>query len=341
VLLVVLFFALLLTGSVATFLKRSTVDAMIARNRENSARADALARGGVRLAQALLIQDRLLEQAEIVEPIDTHRDSWAHASEVEIAVDEGTLRLSIEDAGARLNLNALFEWKEDILRARAGAEPLLIALLEKVIDELPVSPAERALYQAPELAANLIDYIDADEERLLGGPEDDYYQKQDPPYRAANRPLLSLEELQLVEGFDGPLVEGLRPYVTVYPFAPGGCGNALIGCGVNVNTAPPHVLATLFYNDGVSQRLASEDVVRQLLELRQEGNTVCAKGSSDETCTPMNEIVANAIFPPLSFSSEIFVVTADAKVGEVRRVLEAVVDRSHLDKPRLLSWRVR
>ena len=63
VLLVVLFFALLLSSSIATFLSRSSVDAIIARNRENGARADALARGGVRLAQALLLEDRLLEEA--------------------------------------------------------------------------------------------------------------------------------------------------------------------------------------------------------------------------------------------------------------------------------------
>jgi type II secretory pathway component PulK len=54
VLLVVLFFALLLSASVVTFLRRSTVDSMIARNRDSAAQADALARGGVRLAEALL-----------------------------------------------------------------------------------------------------------------------------------------------------------------------------------------------------------------------------------------------------------------------------------------------
>ena len=42
VLLLVLFFALLLTSSVATFLSRTTVDSMIARNREHAARALAV-----------------------------------------------------------------------------------------------------------------------------------------------------------------------------------------------------------------------------------------------------------------------------------------------------------
>ena len=43
----------------------------------------------------------------------------------------------------------------------------------------------------------------------------DVYQRRDPPQRAANTPLLSLDQLRVVEGFDTPLAEALRPYVTV------------------------------------------------------------------------------------------------------------------------------
>jgi hypothetical protein len=101
------------------------------------------------------------------------------------------------------------------------------------------------------------------------------------------------------------------------------------------------VLAALFYNDGVDQRLASEDVVRAILRARQEGSGVCLAGQSLDDCVPISEIVTNPIFPPPTFTSEIFVVTAEARVGEIRRSVEAVVDRSEPAKPRLLSWRVR
>ncbi len=343
VLLVVLFFALLLTSSIATFLSRSTVDAIIARNRENAARADALARGGVRLAQALLLEDRLREQLAGAPPIDGHLDLWAQLEGLEIDAGEGaTLMLDVEDSGRRLNLNALFETDETGSRVPASeTEPFLLAFLEKVIDEMPIPPGERALYDVRELTANLIDWLDGDDVRVQGGPEDDYYQRQEPPYRAANRPLLSVDELRLVEGFDVALVEALRAYVSVYPFAPGGCGNKLVGCGVNLNSAPPHVLAALFYDDGVDQRLASEDVVRAILRARQEGSGVCLDGESTDDCTPISEIVTNPIFPLPTFTSEIFVVTAEARVGEIRRSVEAVVDRSEPTEPRLLSWRVR
>src|SRR5207245_1094048 len=61
VLVVVLFFVLLLASTVATFTRIALIDHMIVRNRDARARADALARGGIRLATALLLEDKLGE----------------------------------------------------------------------------------------------------------------------------------------------------------------------------------------------------------------------------------------------------------------------------------------
>ena len=340
VLLVVLFFALLLSASVVSFAKRSTIDAMITRNREAASRADALARGGIQLARALLLEDRLQEAAGASLPIDTLEDPWARGLDRETP-DGSALRVRIEDVGARLNLNALFAVGEaGELAAREEAEPFLIALLEKVVEEVPGRAADKD-YEPRDLADNLIDFVDSDESRVQGGGEDAWYQEQKPPGRPPNRALLSVDELRLVEGFDAALVEALRPYVTVYPFAPGGCDSEEVGCGINVNTAAPHVLALLYYNDGVELALAPEDLIRRILEIRQKGEAVCPPGQSEEGCTPIGELVPNAIFPPPSFSSQIFVVTAEARVGGLRRTIEAVVDRSPGTELRLLSWRPR
>lgn len=342
VLLVVLFFTLLLTSSIVSFVRRSTVDAIVARNRDQAAQAVALARGGVRLAQALLLEDRINEASGAGGATDTYLDLWALAGEEPFDAGAGSLQIRIEDTGAKLNLNALFEVDGEGLRVPLDeTEAFLLLFFEKMINEIPLPPGELALYDVRDLTANLVDWVDGDEVKIQGGPEDDYYQSQNPPYVAANAPLLSLDELRLVEGFDGPLVEAMAPYVTVYPYAPGGCGNAGVGCGVNLNTAPAHVLALLFYDDGVDQRLATEEVVGDILELREEGTGICGADQSLEGCTPISEIVTNAIFPPPTVSSQIFVVTAEAQVGDVRRSIEAVVDRTRPAEPRLLSWRVR
>jgi hypothetical protein len=120
--------------------------------------------------------------------------------------------------------------------------------------------------------------------------------------------------------------------VTVYPYAG--------GKGINPNTAPPHVLSLLFFDDEVELRLADEDTIRSILEVRHEGGFVCGEGQSTEGCTPIRDIVTNAIFPEPSYTSDYFTVTASARVKDVTRRVEAVLDRSTGASPRLLSWRV-
>jgi len=333
VLLIVIFFVLLLTASIATFIKRSTVDAILSRNRDAMARAEALARGGIELAKAVLLDDYVRDTSDPTSSrLDSQLDAWARLADSEIeAADGARLRLRIEDAGSRLNLNALFQFGENAQQS-PRTELFLKAFLEKVIAELPV--VEQEFYDPGELAKNLIEYVDPDEVRTDGGLEDDYYQHQTPPYRAANRPLLSVDELGLVEGFDAALVELIRPYVTVYPFVGGG--------GVNPNTAPPHVLALIFYNNGVDEQLADEEDVKKILEVRDSGRIFCPD-QSQETCTPISEILPNSesIHPPLSYASDTFTVRSEARVRTVRRTVEAVIDRTKPSAPLLLSWKLR
>lgn len=332
VLLIVLFFALLLTSSVATFTRRSIVDAMVARNRDASAQAEALARGGVRLATAYLVQDKI-EKASNPLPIETYLDAWAQLGTIDIPVAENTsLRINIEDAGTLFNLNSLFDFSEGGGDAFSETIPFLSEFFLKVIEESGMAPGEADAYDVTELAEALVDWVDADDIRLAGGFEDDYYQQQDPPYRAQNGPILSVEDLLLVEGFDRKLVAGIRPYVTVFPLAG--------ATGINPNTAPPHILSLLYFNDGVVDRLAKEDEVERILAIREEGGVLCGEGISHELCTPITSIVPNAIFPPSGYTSSFFTITAHAVVGEARRSVVAVVDRDQ-EPPLLLSWKVR
>jgi hypothetical protein len=82
-------------------------------------------------------------------------------------------------------------------------------------------------------------------------------------------------------------------------------------------------------------------VVQPLVRMQGGGRTVCLPGQSPERCTPINEIVVNPIFPPPTWSARIFSVVSVGQVGEIRRTVEAVVDRSQPPQLRLLSWRVR
>jgi type II secretory pathway component PulK len=331
VLVMVLFFALLLVSSIATFLHRATVDTMGVRSRDAAQRAEALARGGVRLATALLLEDRVRE-SELEFQAEGANDVWAQVGGQEIDMGDGAfLTLDIADAGSRLNLNALFSAEGPL----EEAEIFLTEVLRKVIDEMPGRPEEK-LYDPKELAQNLIDWVDEDDVGQ-GGAEDEYYQGQDPPYRAPNRPLLSVQELRLVEGFDAKLVEALEPYVDVHPLAGGG--------GINPNTAPTWVLALLFRTD--ETRLVDEDLVADLHEARQD-TVMCAPGTdAADQCQTLADItglitdITDPFFPAPTYESDVFHVRAEARIGEIHRRLDVVLDRSDPLEPRLLAWRMR
>ena len=329
-LLVVLFFALLLTSSIATFTRRALIDASVARNRDAAARAEALARSGIRLGKSVLIMDRIQEETT-QQAIDSHQDAWSQLAQIEIPGGDGaTLKIRIEDSGMLFNLNSIFDYTE-AGAAYAETEPFLHVFFEKVIDEMKIPPGEK-FYDISELSEALMDWVDADGVRLKGGLEDSYYQLQQPPYRAANRPLMSVDDLFLIEGFDHKLVEALRPYITVEPFAGGG--------GVNLNTAPAHVLSLIYSNDGVDDRLASENQVKQILEIRQESGLICGESLSLKGCTPIRSIVPNPIFPPPTYTASVFTIVANAQVGDTKRSIQAVVNRN-VNPPLMLSWRAR
>lgn len=324
---VVLVFVLLLTSAIATFLRRATVDAMVARHRDEASEAESLARAGVQLGIVLLLEDRLLELASGFRS-ETLLDVWSRVGAAPIpGGEDADLWLRIQDSTARLNLNALIEDGAP----RKNAEIYLPALLSRVIEDMPGRPEEKR-YDVDELARNLLDYLDDDDVAQRGGHEDDYYQQQKPPYTAANRPLLSVSELRSVQGFDAALVDALSRYVTVHPYAKAD--------GINPNTAPPHVLGILFHGVGTRLELTREESIRRVLKARESGEVLCAEGASGAACTPLAEVIEGEIFPPPTLKSDVFTVRADARVGQVRRGIEAVVDRSKPDAPLLLSWQV-
>ncbi|MCF6298983.1 MAG: type II secretion system minor pseudopilin GspK [Thiomicrorhabdus sp.] len=63
--------------------------------------------------------------------------------------------------------------------------------------------------QVDSLISSLLDWLDQDEEARIDGAEDSVYENKDIPYKAANRMLVSISELRLVEGYSKALLEGV------------------------------------------------------------------------------------------------------------------------------------
>ena len=344
VLALVLVLALLLSAAVITFTRNSVVDALVVRNRNNAAEAETLARGGVAIATGLALEELLAQNIE-EDASSQGANTLSEAEEVRRPIltarfrskqgDE--LQVEIQETGARLNLNALVDFTADSDDIdQTEAEEFLVKFFEMVIDEIRLPPGEK-FYDPRTLAENLIDYIDPNEMRTGGrGGEDDYYQRQIPPYRAANRPLLSVEELGMVEGFNKPLVDAVKPYVTVYP---------LVGAqGINLNAAPPHVLKAIYHGTTGDRRLISGDTIQRILKERQADRLLCDQTETNpDRCTALVDILEGSLYPPVKLpsSERVFKVRSAATVGEIERSLETVIDLTTPTAPRLLFWRFR
>jgi len=344
----VLIIGLLLSAGIFTFVRRSIVDGILVSNRDNGAAAMALARGGIQVGTAVAYRQRYRSQLLAMSNRDsgaTLDDFWAHVGASSLETQwGGKLVVELEDAGARLNINALVphglglegEEVSQELQANEESEEFLVEVLRKVISEMESSGEREFPYDERELARNLIDYVDADDVAISGRNENDYYLGQTPSYTPPNGPIMSIDEIAMVEGFDAQLANQLKPYLTVHP---------LLGDqGINVNTAPSYVLSLLYHGSSGDMRLAREDVVTNIMKVREGGRFVCSQTESDsEKCVSLSEVGLGdgGIFPPVTLPQVtlVFKITSRAEVNQVVRTIEAVIDLTNRESPQLLSWR--
>jgi len=174
--------------------------------------ARAVLQAGADWARAVLSDDRRLSN------VDHLGEPWALRLPP-MPVENGELLGSIEDQQGAFNLNNLVSDGKVNAAQLARFRRLLVSL------DLPDA-----------LAYTLVDWIDDDSlPQPQGGAEDAYYLALDPPYLSANRPLIDVDELALVSGFDDGVRARLRPYIAALPGP----------TAVNVNTATPEVLAAV------------------------------------------------------------------------------------------------
>jgi general secretion pathway protein K len=191
-------------------------------HRRDQVQAQALVVAGVQWARQILQEDARRSD------IDHLGEPWA-ISLPPIPLENGEIRGAIADAQARLNINALGETGPS-----AELERRRIATLF-------------AQQGGPAAALDAIaDWIDADAAVRPAGAEDAFYAARPVPGLAANARVLRVGELAGVKGVSVPALAAVAPFLSALP----------AGTPVNVNTAPPEVLATLADNL-TGERLAS------------------------------------------------------------------------------------
>ena len=258
------------------------------------AQAQALVQAGSDWARAMLSDDRRSNS------IDYAGEPWAMRLPP-IAVDNGELSGRIEDQQGLFNLNNL---------ASGGTlNPVQSARFRRLLSILGLPES---------LADTLADWIDADDRpQPRNGAEDEYYLAQNPPYRAANRPLIDVGELALVRGYDAGVRARLAPFVAALPGS----------TALNVNTAPAEVLAA--WVDGLDLDGA------RLLVARRNNNFY--RSNSDFR----NQLGKGAAVPEqdVRVSSDYFLATLRVTSGGAQASGQALLARLDATRWPTIIWR--
>ena len=266
------------------------------RKLENAANTDQ-ARWLVRAAEqwgATVLLDDALQNS-----VDHLGETWGR--EMPPIVAEG-----YHMSGRILEQNGLFNLNNLVLDGKVNDSQL--AVFRRLLRNAKLSAG---------LANAVADWLDADDAASgESGAESEYYLRQSPPVRAANRPIVNLNELLHVRGMTPELLEQLRPYVSVLPKSG----------PINVNTAPPQVIAAL--SDTMSLDEAHVLVAkRDHAHFRNAGdlrNAMDNKPGLDERL--------------VSFASQYFLVVVQIRHDRIALESQALFERNGQNFPNLV-WR--
>ncbi|HHJ16023.1 MAG TPA: general secretion pathway protein GspK [Gammaproteobacteria bacterium] len=222
--------------------------------------------------------------------IDTLSEDWATRPPVSV-VEGGTIQGRILDMQGRFNVNSLVvngePDKDNIDRYKR-----LLRLLD--LDEALVDP--------------LVDWIDANiDVRFPDGAEDEAYLLLPVPYRAANRPLVDISELRLVQGYEPEVLAKLQPFVSALPEP----------TAININTASAEVLSILAENMSLADGEA-------LVEARgEEGYTKVDSLSQQPALNGKQQFNPGT----LSVETKWFLLVSEANIGQGRARLASLIQR--------------
>jgi type II secretory pathway component PulK len=238
----------------------------------------------------------------------------------------GTAKVLIVDEDRKLSLNML-SYKSRI------AHPVFVGALERLIENLDT---QGQMWNAAELVEQIVDWVDNDDEPEWA------YDTNEHPYLPMNRPFATVHELRLVADMTDVILYGTVPYPDIEPgyvdkeadwwqartVLPENGSYGLINFVhaqsaqlVNINTAPPEVLAALFeWRSGIEETIMEERLEKPF----QSTEDFLTRLDLNERDDP--EI--KAVVGWLGVRSLFFRITSIGEYHGVRVKVTAIVNRS-------------
>ena len=243
------------------------------------------------------------------------------------------MEIQVSDLSGRLQVNGLVPTAEE-KKKREKEQDKDSEKVQREIWKRFLLSGDFAVEDEDEVALlldSLMDWIDEDDEEREHGAEQGYYSSLKPAYAAANRPLLSVEELLLVRGWNRKLLYGDEEHSGIIDYLTVAGQDAKI----NINTAPAPVLQAL-------QDEMTEDLASDLIDFRndEENREVLAqadwykrvRGVPGDLNFDSNRITTQSSF---------FLVTITARIDELQRTGTGILQRMDNREQQLLYWKIQ
>ena len=244
---------------------------------------------------------------------------------------EGDFNATVRGEDCRVNVNQLSTRTADKLPQDTAVGQQLTGLMSG--EENDAWLRERNLDRI-ELIGNLADWVDSDNTVASGrgGYEDDFYNRQSPPYLSKNAKFDTQQEIRLVEGWQDEVYDRWASQITIY-----GSGK------ININCADETVLAGLL--KAYITPVPSDDDCQRILELMREQTAVTSfsKGKDFSNWLTTN-LQMGTVSPDLASAVDVkttvFTVESTGQVGDGVAMITAVLDFSTSSSGKTTYWRV-
>lgn len=247
---------------------------------------------GTQWAQLVLDDDARTTQA------DSLNEAWAVRLPPTPA-EGGRIAGRIVDQQGLFNLNNLV--------GGGRAHPPAVAQFRRLLAVLSIDPS---------VADAVVDWLDSDDEMSgSGGAEGGFYARLDPPRTIANHTLVEVSELRAVRGITPAVFDKLAPFVTALP----------VRTAINVNTAPPEILAAVVEGLSLDEARALDTRRRVSPFLQRDAflgalpSTVVARAESD-----------------IDVSSRYFAITVEASKDDNAVNMRTLVEREPANPSRVV-----
>jgi general secretion pathway protein K len=260
---------------------------------------------------SLALQFDFDQDKERERPRDDLNELWSQDA-IPYPIDRySTVGGELEDLQGRFNLNSL---SGGGISANPGIPQYSLAQQRfiRLLQALPSVEVGEA--QAKTITEAIGDWIDGDSVNLGDGAEDDFYFSQTPPYRAANRLMVSVSELRAVANVTPEIFLVLAPWVSALPEG---------DVSLNIHTAPPMLLRTI--NEKGNFQPLSEADAQNLFNYR------CERGFTDVADFLKSPVFSGKEKDDLDYnlgeSFSYFLLAAKAEVAERVVRLYSVLER--------------